>query len=308
MLRQLQGRKWLWLSIATVSLVVFGVVPYIFSSLVLFPAVVCNKAHHIYCETPAELKLKFEDVKIKTQDNLVLDAWFIPADQSTQGIIFVHGHGGSRAEGLRFAKALHAAGYNLLALNLRRNSGGFASMGYYERDNVIAAVDFMIQEKKIPHVSLFGFSMGAATSILAMEEDKRIESAIFSSGYASAMDVLTESAKRDYGIPYFPLLPLVKAYINFRGSMRIESVVPEAKIGNISPRPVMIMHCSADDYVHVQHSSRLFAHAKEPKLLWVPECIKHERIWNEHRQESEARVVEFFTGRSGFTARRRRLL
>lgn len=282
------------LFILTPILLVLFYIPWYFSTLVLYPPINCNSEHHVYCSTPQELNLNFEEVKVQTTDGIILPSWFIPALGSKKGIVLVHGHGGSRNEGLRFAKALHQAGFNLLLLNLRRNAGEFASMGYHEVKDAKAGVQFLINEKNLDSIGILGFSMGAATSIITMEEDPQIKAGLFSSGYASAMDVLSEAAKRDFGIPYYPLIPVVQTYLNIRGDMEIETVRPEDKIGNISPRPVSIFHCDKDDYVDVSHSDRLFSKAKEPKEIWIPVCNRHERIWNTNKEEAEKRSVSFF--------------
>lgn len=268
-------------------------IPWFFSSLVLYPKTNCRKEHHVFCETPKEIGLSYEVINLKTLDGVTLESWYIPSS-TKKAIVLVHGHGGSRNEGLRFAPALNQAGFSLIALNLRRNSEKSASMGYHETKDVKAAVDFLLNEKQMESVGIFGFSMGAATSILAMAEDDRIKAGLFSSGYAKAIDVLAEAAKRDYGIPYFPLFPVVQNLINLRGDMKIEEVVPEDKIGNISPRPILIFHCDKDDYVDSNHAERLFVKAKEPKEKWIPACNKHELIWNFHKDESEKRSVHFF--------------
>jgi len=277
-----------------ILLLVICFIPWYFSSLILYPKINCSKEHHVFCETPKEMGLGFETVTISTSDKVSLESWYIPSPNSKKGIILVHGHGGSRNEGLRFATVLNKAGYNLLALNLRRNANQFASMGFHERKDIKGGVDFLLNEKKLDSIGIFGFSMGAATSIMAMKEDGRIKAGIFSSGYASALDVMSEAAKRDFGIPYYPLIPIVRSLINIRGDMQIETVRPEDRIGNISPRPIYLFHCDKDDYVDVSHFERLFKNAKEPKEKWVPACTKHEQIWNFHKEESEKRAVEFF--------------
>jgi fermentation-respiration switch protein FrsA (DUF1100 family) len=275
-------------------LTLLAYIPWYFSSMVLYPNINCTKEHHVYCGTPEEINLIFETVAIQNPEGLTLESWYIPSPGSNKGIIFVHGHGGSKNEGLRFASALHKEGFNLLALSLRRNSGSFASMGFYEPEDVVAAIDYLIKDKKLTSIGLFGFSMGAATSIIAMEKDPRVRASIFSSGYASAMDVLSESAKRDFGIPYYPLIPIVRSVLNLRGNMKIETVIPEKSISQISPRPISIFHCDKDDYVDVSHANRLFAAAKEPKEIWIPTCTKHEQIWNTNKEEAEKRSVDFF--------------
>jgi len=273
---------------------IFSYVPWYFSSLVFYPPVNCTKDHHVFCTNPSELGLEYQDINFTTSDDVKLKGWYVPAKDSDKGILFVHGHGGAKTEGLRFAKALHTAGYNLFFIDLRRNHGRFASMGYYEPRDAKAAIDFLLNEKKLRSVGIFGFSMGAATSIITMADDQRIKAGLFSSGYSSALDVLSEAAKRDYGIPHFPLIPLVKLYINVRGNMDIESVRPVDKIGSISPRPIAIFHCDKDNYVDSSHAGKLFMKANEPKEKWIPVCNKHERIWNFYPEEADKRAVQFF--------------
>lgn len=279
-------------SVFLVLIALFGAA-YYFSSLVLYPNVKCSIEHHVFCETPKELGLNYKIVTLQTEDNFNLESYFIPGSSKSKAIIVVHGHGGQKNEGLRFAKSLHNAGYNLLLLSLRRNHGGFASMGYYEPRDVESGFKFL-KAQNFSEIGILGFSMGAATSILSMAENKEIKAGIFSSGYGVAFDVLIESAKRDFGIPYYPLIPLVEKALDIRGSMEISKVRPIDKIESISPRPIAIFHCNADDYVDHHHALDLFTKAKEPKSIWSPECTKHERIWNAYPEEAEKRAVGFF--------------
>ncbi|MCW7492000.1 alpha/beta hydrolase [Leptospira sp. 2 VSF19] len=281
------------LSFLTISIILLVIASYYFSSLVLYPKVKCNAEHHVYCNGPAELGLEFQEVEIKTQDKLNLVSYWIPAKNAKATILLVHGHGGQRNEGLRFAKSLNAAGYNLLLLSLRRNHGGFASMGFHEQKDIEAALSYL-KTNGYNKIGIFGFSMGSATSIIAMADHPEIQAGIFSSGYGSAIDVLVESAKRDFGIPYYPLIPVVKLALNLRGDMDIDSVRPIDKIASISPRPIAIFHCKMDDYVDYHHALDLFAKAGEPKSLWSPECHRHERLWNFAPKEAESQAVGFF--------------
>ncbi|TGL37235.1 alpha/beta hydrolase [Leptospira perdikensis] len=289
----MKGIKKFTISGLIISIILLIAIAYYFSGLVLYPKVNCNADHHVFCQGPKEVGLDFEEVEIETEDKLNLVSYWIPAKQSKATIILVHGHGGQRNEGIRFAKSLHAAGYNLLLLSLRRNHGGFASMGFHEQKDVSAAINFL-KKKGFEKIGIFGFSMGAATSIIAMADHPEIKAGIFSSGYGSAIDVLVESAKRDFGIPYYPLIPVVKLALNLRGEMDIDTVRPIDKIASISPRPIALFHCTKDDYVDYHHAEDLFAKAGEPKSLWSPDCNRHERLWNFDPKEAESRAVGFF--------------
>lgn len=285
-----------FLIIDFVIIVLFGIA-WKMSSMVMYPKPNCFQEHHVFCNSPKEIGLNFDDVRFPSKDGIILKAWFIPSQQeSERAIILVHGHGGDRRGGLRYSKALFQANFHQLLLELRGVDweNRFVSMGYHEKKDIKAAVDYLIKSKGIIKIGVFGFSMGASTSILAMEEDERIKAGIFSSGYSHALDQLAESSKRMFGIPRFPLLPISVWLLNFRGNMKLEDVVPEKSIENISPRPVYIFHCDKDNFVYYSHAKRLFSSAKEPKQLYTANCNVHERIWNVNSQKAEKIAIEFF--------------
>ena len=92
------------------------------SSNIMHPTYTCNEEHFIYCGDPSQLGLRFEDISVQSDDGYDLSSWYIPAEESAKAVIFVHGHGADRQEGMRWFKAVHEAGFNILALDLR-NSG-----------------------------------------------------------------------------------------------------------------------------------------------------------------------------------------
>ena len=279
-----------------IGFLVFGVSWHL-SSLVLFPKSNCQTEHYVFCNDPSEIPLKFETVSFVTADGIKLQGWYIPAPESKKTVVMVHGHGGSKNEGLRFAKPLHDAGFNLLLYNSRVFATGdkaYASMGYFEQYDVKAAVDFVLKKKNANSIGLFGFSMGAATSILAMEKDNRIRAGVFSSAYANIIDQLLEVGKRDFGIPEFPIFSIAVALTNLRGKFDLDQIIPEESIRHISPRPVLIMHCDKDHYVDFSHAKRLYAAAKQPKYFWAAPCDKHEFLWNADPRKAETLTTSFF--------------
>ena len=73
------------------------------------------------------LGLVFEDVKV--HDALGdFPAWYVPAARTDRSwFVFVHGHDGSRAESLRYLRALHRAGMPVLVPTFRNDVGAPAS-------------------------------------------------------------------------------------------------------------------------------------------------------------------------------------
>ena len=114
--------------------------------------------------TPSDYDMTYEEISFTTGDGVEIKGWFIPAD-SNKVIISNHFSPGNRygfaghLEGLDFAggfevnflpryKALHDAGYNVLAYDLRSHgeSGETESkvsgVGYYEWQEVLASIGF----------------------------------------------------------------------------------------------------------------------------------------------------------------------
>ena len=289
-----------WLSACSLVLVfILGTVSWYFSNQILYPRYYCDLPKYIHCETPAEIGLDYEAVTLQTTDSVKLDAWFIPSPQPemNKAVVYIHGHGGTIQEGLRYASALHKAGYHQLFFSLRGNmpNGGmpYYSMGYHERKDLRAAVDFVLNRDHVDRVAVFGISMGAATAISGMAEDDRIAAGIFNSPFRNAEDQFGDVAWRDYKLPHYPLLPAVIAITEWRANADFDEVAAEVRVKEISPRPIFVMHGKGDDYVEVHHGQTVFESAGEPKVSWFSDSPDHVFEWNWNSEEAERRVLSF---------------
>ncbi|MBN1531735.1 MAG: alpha/beta fold hydrolase [Spirochaetes bacterium] len=295
----------MWKKIVVAALVLIAAAlfaaAWYFSSLLVSPAVKpCPADHFVYCKGPSELNLPYQEVSFKSRDGLTLRGWFMPAGKSDRAVLFVHGHGASRYEGLRWVKALHKAGFATMVFDLRncgQSDRAPVSMGYHEKDDVIAAVDYLYAVKGIKKIGLFGVSMGSASGILAMARDKRIAAGVFEAGYADFRDLIVRVAKRDFGLPRFPLVDLTFLLFDLRTGADSRAISPERVIGSISPRPVFIMHCKEDNYVPYDHGERLFRKAREPKEMWTHKCAHHAEAWQADPPYIEKRVADYFSAR-----------
>lgn len=268
-----------------------------FSSQLIHPRTnPCKKDHFIYCDGPAALKLPFEEVRFKTPDGLELGAWFFPA-ASTRAVVMVHGINADRHELLRWVTGLQAAGLNLLLVDLRNHGvsqRGPGGMGMREREDVSAAVTYLLERRGMRSVGVFGVSFGAAAAIPAMARDSRIAAGVFEAGYADLGDLLAVMAPRDFHIPAFPILNITAHLFRIRTGIALEDVSPERHIGAIAPRPVFIIHCTGDDYTPFEHGQRLAAAAREPRLFYHASCTRHAEAWQSDRGALEPRLAAFY--------------
>jgi fermentation-respiration switch protein FrsA (DUF1100 family) len=273
-----------------------------FSEKVMHPSkpdnLKCSPDHFVYCSDPKkDLGLDFEDISFISQGKYKLVGWFIPVKGSKKIVITVHGHGANRYEGARWFKSLHKAGFNILTFDLR-NSGhspkGITTMGYYEKYDVIAAVDFAEKVKGMTSIGVFGVSMGSSSSIPAMVLDKRIKAGVFEATLANLKDQFGDIITRNFGLPKFPVLNLAILFFELRSDVDIDEMNNEDIVGEISPRPVFLIHCSKDDYIGYDHGLRMFKAAKEPKQTWTTDCNRHAQAWQSDPDQAEKLVTEFF--------------
>ncbi len=282
--------------ICVLAVILFGVAWY-FSSMLLYVAPEkCTKAHFVYCNDPSEIGLDFKNVEFKTSDGLTLRGWYIPAVNSSKAVAMLHGHGADRHEAMRMLRHLHEAGLNLLTFDFRsagKSEGKVNSMGYLERRDVKAAVDFLVTTMKMKSIGVFGVSQGGFTGILAMAEDPRIKAGLFEASYADVTDIVAEVGKRDFNLPRYPLIPIVFWLYQLRGGFTIDTSA-EKVIGTISPRPIYLIHCRGDKFTAYSHMERLMKASKEPRQFWTPACTEHAEAWQFDRSYMEKSVTEFF--------------
>jgi|TARA_B110000967_G_scaffold46850_1_gene47306 dipeptidyl aminopeptidase/acylaminoacyl peptidase len=294
-------KKLIAISAASVTGIViasFLAVAWILSSNIMHPTFVCSEEHFIYCGDPSQLDLSFEDISIQVGDGHTLSGWYIPAEASDKAVIFIHGHGADRHEGMRWFKAVHQAGFNILAFDLRnqgKSAKSFSTMGYFEKRDVIRALDYLQQQKQIESIGIFGTSMGAATSIMAMVDDSRIAAGVFEAGWANLDDLYSEIIEQHMGLPSYPLLPLTTWMLEQRTGMEMAKLNPEDMLADIAPRPVFIIHCSGDNLIGFSHGERNYAAAKKPKEFWKSPCQMHARAWQSDPEYIEQRVTNYFT-------------
>lgn len=270
-----------------------------FSSILMNPKeLVCKTEHYVLCGDPkTDLGLEFEEVEFQSSDNFKLSAWYVPAEKdSGRAVISVHGRGGDRREGLRYLKTIHDLGVNVILLDVRNNGKSdksFNSMTFHERKDVDAAFQFLKKNKKQESIGILGFSMGGATSILYMAENPEIKVGIFDSPFADFEQVITENAKMLYGIPKYPLLPVVVFLFEQRTGADASLMNPKSVIGKISPRPILLLHGTADVTVPYNHAEILLESANEPKELITVINGEHTRLWQVDNR-IESKVKEYY--------------
>ena len=156
-------------------------------------------------------------VKIVTPRGGYVHGEIILADEpSDVWVIVIHGYTGSPRRMGSFGKRFHEMGYNCLFPYLcghGASESNYVTMGWNDRIDIKAWIDYIINENANAKIVLFGLSMGAATVMMTTGEplESNVVCAIEDCGYTSVWDECRANMKDAYGLPTFPFLSAARS-------------------------------------------------------------------------------------------------
>ena len=255
---------------------------------------------------PTNYGLVFDDVEfISRRKDVNLSGWYVPCHDSSPHLIFVHGIGSVRSgdNPVELAARMVDLGYNVLLFDLRghgSSGGDKVSGGFFEKFDVLGAFDYLVERGVDPsRIGLMGFSMGAATSIMAAAEEPRITAVAADSPYADASDLIAREAARktpfpEWMVPIF--IPATKLMAKQIYGIEIGSLVPEKSVAELG-YPVIVIHGLADDRIPWEHGQRVASAAYEGSSLWLVPGVDHVDAFLTHPDEYVARESEYVGSR-----------
>ncbi len=219
---------------------------------------------------PKTYGMPYEEIQLKTEDGLLLSAWFIDADApndrralddpqlpemkrlvKTPVVLFFHGNGGNISHRIQKIRYFKAMGASLLIFDYRgygKSEGRPGEVGTY-RDARAAAAEALERAGGDPkRVFYYGESMGCAVA-LQTALDLPPQGLVLDSAFTSTAEM---------GKIVFPWLPADLIVKN-----RYDNL---SKISGLTV-PLLMIHSPNDDVIPFSMGRRLFEAAPEPKRL-----------------------------------------
>ncbi len=257
-------------------------------------------------EHPSDYNLVFEDVEFASRrGDAALRGWYLPGEDSSTHLIFVHGIGSVRSgdNAVELATRMVDLGYNVLLFDLRghgSSEGDKVSGGFFERWDVLGALDYLVERGVDPsRMGLMGFSMGAATLIMAATEEPRITAVVADSPFADVSDLIARESARKTPFPEWMMpifIPTTKLMARTIYGINIGSLVPEKSVAELG-YPIFVIHGLADDRIPWEHGQRVAAAAEEGSSLWLLPGVDHVDAFLTHPDEYVERVDDYFESR-----------
>ncbi|WP_262316328.1 alpha/beta hydrolase [Lacticaseibacillus parakribbianus] len=212
--------------------------------------------------------------------DLRLAATYVPAKQpTTKAVVVAHGYMGSARDMAAKIRLFHDAGYNVLAPDDR---------GDYLKwlDRLVARLG------SAGCIALYGESMGGATVMYLSGEKlpRQVRAIVEDCGYTSIEDELAAQAQSQFGIPRYPLVPLVAATASVRAGYNVGAATTIPALRR-NTRPILFIHGAEDRFVPTSMAYRNYAAATAKKALWIVPQAGHAQSFTKHPAEYRKRVL-----------------
>jgi len=241
--------------------------------------------------TPRDLNLPYEHVSFTTADGITLRGWFIPSgNKADKTLILLHGYPADKGNILPALAFLHGD-FNLLLFDFRylgESEGNYSTAGAKEVEDLLAAIRFL-KGRGVKEVGIWGFSMGGAVGLMAIDKAPEIRAVVSESSYAS----LAEMALQLFRIPLlnYPIAYLIGFWANLFLGIDVRDVSPAERIRNTSV-PILITHSSTDAVIPFSQAKTLRqALVNNPHAeFWFNEEFAHGQMGSDY----QSRVRNFF--------------
>jgi uncharacterized protein len=291
--RALTILAWLAAGMAVLALLALGSVGWIASDRAIHPAQDTYRWN--LSDYPSLHPL---NARIKGRTGAVLAVSFFPGARRS-AIVLSHGYGDNRQQMLPWADFLHRAGFAVITYDMRGRGESDprpTTLGALEKADLSSVIDYAVSRPEVDpsRVGALGLSLGAATTLLAAADDRRIAAVVSDSAFAEATNVIATSFEHFIGLPAFPFAPVTVWIAGWRAGVDVSRIRPADAVHRIGPRPLLLIHCLGDAVILPRNAEEIFASARQPKQLWTIPGGRHIRGHDVAREEYERRVIAFF--------------
>jgi fermentation-respiration switch protein FrsA (DUF1100 family) len=264
-----------------------------------------HPARKALADSPDRYGLAYTPIQFPSRSqDVTLEGWYIPAateptpDKLT--IIMAHGYRENRlqsgAEAIKLTKALSAAGFDVVMFDFRNSGesgGNLTTVGYLEKADVLGAIDW-VRTHHPGRIALHGFSMGAATSLLAAADEPDVAGVVADSPFNHLTRYLEDNLPVWSHLPSFPYTPLILGILPRLTNMDPDQVDALSAVDHVYPRPVLFIHSIEDQSVPYVNSESMWAKHKDRFQIWQTTGKEHVKSHAKFAKEYEEKVIAFY--------------
>ncbi|KAH9099142.1 hypothetical protein LEN26_016286 [Aphanomyces euteiches] len=194
-------------------------------------------------------------------------------------VIYLHGNSSCRLEALSILRCVLSTGASVISLDCigcGLSDGDYITLGYYERDDVQAVIEYLRSQGTVSSIALWGRSMGAVTALLHADRDPSIAGIVVDSAFANldqlVHEVVEHGRREGYTIPTFAVkivMRFIRSSVWKRAHFDLKELSPIDHVDK-SFIPALFVAAHKDSFIRPHHSEALFAkYAGDKNLIKV---------------------------------------
>ncbi|MBI5565019.1 MAG: alpha/beta hydrolase [Chloroflexi bacterium] len=254
--------------------------------------------------SPADFDLAFEEIEFQSGDGTTLRGWFVPARSiptarmAAPTVVICPGANGSLDADAAFLPWFHNLDLNVLIFDWRahgRSDGQLTTLGYDERYDLIAAVEYA-KARGAPKIGVLGLSMGGAVALSTAAICPDIDVVAADSAFVHIVTAVA-AGLGERGLPdglAYLIARLILVTAGLRLGKNLFEADPVRWIDRIAPRPLLLIYGGRDPFAPPVEVELLNRRAGEPKDIWRVPQAAHREIQALEPDAYRERLTRFF--------------
>ncbi|MGZ3582042.1 MAG: alpha/beta hydrolase [Ktedonobacterales bacterium] len=251
-----------------------------------------------YVMTPFETGADYEDVAFAPQrGHHMVEGWWLSRPETRRVIVACTGYRGSKSMLIGIGTALWRAGYNVLLFDYHGHGtgrGAPVTLGYREMQDFYGALNYVHKRVEDAQIGVIGYSMGASIAIIGSAKRQEVRAVVADSPFATHLDVVAHNVSRVLHVSGRPIALVADYFLPPIAGYRGRDVEPVREVAAFAPRPILVIHGTADTTIPFAHGKQVYEAARQPKELWIGEGAEHCGTYFLDRPGYCARVAAFF--------------
>ena len=257
-----------------------------------------------------------EELAIPSTEGVTLHGCYLGATSPRKGVVlFGLEFGSSRWSCIPYTKFLRESGYDVCAFEMRGQGNSTAQVGYdplqwvteFEVNDFRAALTYLKNRGDADPggIGFFGLSKGGSAGLVVAAQDPYIRCCVTDGAFGCMTTMVPYMRKWITIYSQRPWLARIIPTWYYRHAARLgleiirrerqcEFVHLEPFLSQLAPRPWLMIHGSADNYIKPEMAQELFDRAGQPKQFWLVEGAKHNQSFTQANGDYQRRVLDFF--------------
>ncbi|KQK21604.1 uncharacterized protein LOC100838212 [Brachypodium distachyon] len=188
----------------------------------------------------------------------------MPEGKPLPCVIYCHGNSGCRADASEAAIILLPTNITVFTLDFSGSGiseGEHVTLGWNEREDLKAVVNYLRTDGNISCIGLWGRSMGAVTSLMYGAEDPSIAGMVLDSPFSNLVDLMMELVDTyKYPLPKFTVklaIQHMRKIVKRKASFDIMDL-DTIQVAKRCFVPALFGHATEDDFILPHHSDKIY--------------------------------------------------